>query len=150
MNSSALFVWYALAGLPVPRFVAVESAALVILAAGLLVFRTFRERYLLVWIVGWLAYFISHWTLGSSDAPRGAYLTAISHAEFVLAISLFATAVFVYSHRRNLVLPLLLATIPLLALAVVQGIFWPNSFGMRLALEIGYRVILVVAAFHVI
>ncbi|SRR5579871_1463732 len=150
MNIPILCAISAFGNLPSSRPFVEEAAALIVLAASLLVFRTFRERYLLIWIVGWLAYFISHWTLGSSDAPRGAYLTAISHAEFVLAISLFATAVFVYSHRRNLVLPLLLATIPLLALAVVQGIFWPNSFGMRLALEIGYRVILVVAAFHVI
>jgi hypothetical protein len=70
MNSSALFAWYALVELPLPKFVAVESAALVILAAGLLVFRTFRERYLLIWILGWLAYFVSNWTIHHPACSR--------------------------------------------------------------------------------
>src|SRR5271163_3454046 len=116
MNSSALFAslvgWFALLELPVPKFVAVESAALVILAAGLLVFRTFRERYLLIWILGWLAYFVSggilHGPLGSSGPW---YVAAISQAQFVLAVSLFAGAVFVYSHARKLMLPLLAVSI---------------------------------------
>ncbi len=73
--------------LPVPKFVAVESAALVILAAGLLVFRTFRERYLLIWILGWLAYFVSNWTIhhpGIDSAAR--YAVAVSQSQFVLAV----------------------------------------------------------------
>src|SRR5712691_13345466 len=112
MNSSTLFAWYAFVDLPVPKFVAVESAALVILAAGLLVFRTFRERYLLIWILGWLAYFVSRWTLrGADEGTLPRYLTAISQAEFVLALGLFATAVFVYSHARKLLLPLLMISL---------------------------------------
>src|SRR5208282_1386279 len=101
MNSSALSACYALVDLPVPKFVAVESAALVILAAGLLVFRTFRERYLLLWILGWLAYFVSNWTLhhpGVDSSPR--YSVAVSQSQFVLAVCLFSAAVFVYSHAR--------------------------------------------------
>ncbi len=52
--------------LAVPKMMTVESATLVVLAASLLVFRTFRERYLLIWILGWLAYFVSGWTLHST------------------------------------------------------------------------------------
>ena len=63
---------------PVPKFVAVESAALVILAAGLLLFRTFRERYLLIWIVGWLAYFVSNWTVRHPGRTRGGACGAVS------------------------------------------------------------------------
>src|SRR5579864_4797590 len=107
MNSSALFAWYVLADLPVPKFVAVESAALVILAAGLLVFRTFRERYLLIWIVGWLAYFVSSWTIhhsGVESSPR--YAVAVSQSQFMLALCLFSAAVFVYCHARKMLMPL--------------------------------------------
>ncbi len=89
-----------------------ESAALILLAASLLVFRTFRERYLLIWTLGWLAYLVSRWTLrgyAPESVPR--YLTAISQAEFVLAVGLFAAAIFVYTHARKLLLPLLLITL---------------------------------------
>ena len=59
-----------------------------VLAAALLVFRTFRERYLLLWIVGWLAYFVSRWTLhGTEGRAVQHYLIAISQAEFILAVS---------------------------------------------------------------
>src|SRR5579863_8396381 len=150
MNIPALCAFSAFAELAAPRLVAEEAAAMIVLAASLLVFRTFRERYLLVWIVGWLAYFVSRWTLGSGEAPRAAYLTAFSHGEFVLALSLFAAAVFVYSHQRDLVLPLFLTSLPLLLFSVLQAMIWPNSFGLRVAVEIGYRVIALVAAYHVI
>ena len=76
---------------------------MILLAASLLVFRTFRERYLLIWTVGWLAYFVSRWTLrNTAPDPSATYLTAISQAEFVLAVGLFAAAIFVYTHAREL------------------------------------------------
>ena len=78
MNISLLGDWYAVGEITVPRLMAQESAALIMLAASLLVFRTFRERYLLMWILGWLACFVSRWTLRGGDAdalPR--YLTSI-------------------------------------------------------------------------
>src|SRR5208282_4784742 len=97
MNSSALSACYALVDLPVPKFVAVESAALVILAAALLVFRTFRERYLLIWILGWLAYFVSSWTIHHPGIDlTSRYAVAVSQSQFVLALCLFSAAVFVY------------------------------------------------------
>ena len=54
--------WHAgniLGELAVPRLVSREISVLLILAASLLVFRTLRERCLMVWIVGWIAYFVS-------------------------------------------------------------------------------------------
>jgi two-component system NtrC family sensor kinase len=140
-----------LAGLAVPNWMAVESATLVILAASLLVFRTFRERYLLTWILGWVAYFVSSWTL--HIAPFGAntkYLVAVAHAQFVLAICLFAAAIFVYSNARELLLPLLVFCIALMAFAAVRAVQWPDSVGQRLALEIAYRVVTLTAAIALI
>src|SRR5437016_8435710 len=107
MNGILASHWLVVGDMTVPRLVAQESAALIMLAATLLVFRTFRERYLLIWILGWLAYFVSHWTLRS--APRfatPAYLVASSEGLFVMAVCLFAAAVFVYSHARRLIAPL--------------------------------------------
>src|SRR5690348_1749766 len=117
--------WYGVGELGVPKLSAQESAALILLAAALLVFRTFRGRYLLVWILGWLAYFVSHWTMRSGDlGSLTPYLTAISQAEFVLAICLFAAAVLVFTHSKRLLLPLAIVSLTLVAYAVVRAIYW--------------------------
>jgi PAS domain S-box-containing protein len=142
MNSSASFAWFAIVDLAVPRFVAAESVALVILAAGLLVFRTFRERYLLIWILGWLAYFVSNWTVhhpGVDSTSR--FAVAVSESQFVLALCLFSAAAFVYCHARKLLVPLLAFSIAVIAYAAVRALWWPDSFVLRVVLEVSYRLI---------
>jgi len=141
MNSCVCYAWWAVGDLALPKLVAVESATLVILAASLLVFRTFRERYLLTWILGWLAYFVAGWTLHGmhgGDAPS--YLVAIAQAQFVLAVALFSAAVFVYCHIRRLLLPLLVFCIAVMAYAAARAILWPDSFPLRVGLEVAYRL----------
>ncbi len=151
MDISLLRAGYAVGDIAVPRLMAHESAALIMLAAGLLVFRTFRERYLLIWILGWLAYFVSRWTLrGAGEGTPPHYLTAISQAEFVLALCLFATAVFVYSHARRLLLPLLMISLTLMAYAVARALWWPDSVTLRVVLEVSYRIIAVTAGIQLI
>jgi PAS domain S-box-containing protein len=151
MNNSALFACYAFMDVPVPKFVAVESAALVILAAGLLLFRTFRERYLLIWIVGWLAYFVSNWTVrhpGIDSAAR--YGVAVAQSQFVLALCLFSASVFVYCHARKVLLPVLAFSSAVIVFAAVRVLYWPDSFVLRLVLEISYRIITFGAALQLI
>ncbi len=147
MNASALSVWYALSSFAFSRRTAEESAALLMLAASLLVFRTFRERYLLFWIVGWAAYFSSSWTLHGGRAYFPAkYLLGISQAEFVLAVCLFAAAICLYTHARDLLLPLSVIAISVMAFAFVRPLLWPDSITLRVALEVAYRIVLVAAA----
>ena len=151
MNLSIFSAWLAVGDITVPRLMPQESAALILLAASLLVFRTFRERYLLIWTVGWLAYFVSRWTLREpavGSLPR--YLTAISQAEFVLAVCLFAAAIFVYTHARELLLPLLLITVTVMGYAAARAWFWPDSITLRVALEVAYRVVAATAAFRLL
>ncbi|MGA8309142.1 MAG: hypothetical protein WB755_03880, partial [Terriglobales bacterium] len=133
MNLSTFSAWHAVGDIPVPRLSPQESAALILLAASLLVFRTFRERYLLIWTLGWLAYFVSRWTL-REPGSTARYLLAISQAEFVLAVCLFAAAIFVYTHSRKLMLPLLLITATVIGYAVARALFWPDSITLRAAL----------------
>ena len=71
-------------GIPVPKPTAHESAALIMLAASLLVYRTFRERYLVLWILGWVAFFASHLPLPGIDIHSQG-MAAAAEAEFVLA-----------------------------------------------------------------
>jgi hypothetical protein len=134
-------------GLVAPALGPQDAAVLVVLAASLLVFRTFRERYLLIWIVGWLAYFVSRCTLhGLAGDALSTYSLAIGQAEFILAVCLFAAAVFVYAHAKDLVLPLLLIGITVLAYSVVRVLLWPDSLTLRVALEVAYRLIAFTAA----
>jgi PAS domain S-box-containing protein len=151
MNSSVLFAGHAFGDLAVPKLVAVESVTLIILAASLLVFRTFRERYLLIWILGWLAYFVSGWTLHGALASASPHaLVAVSQSQFVLAVGLFATAVFVYSHARKALLPLLVISIAMIGYAAARALWWPDSYNLRLVLEVSYRILTVAAAIQLI
>jgi two-component system NtrC family sensor kinase len=151
MNISALCGYLAAGSLLAPKLVAGESSVLVILAASLLVFRTFRERYLLLWIVGWLAYFVSRSTLQGLDSGQsGSYLVAISQAEFILAVCLFAAAVVVYSHARRMILPTLVVSLAVISFAVLRVLWWPNLIILQIALEVAYRLIAIAAAIQVI
>lgn len=147
MNLTTLSGGLSVPTLAAPHLAVQESVALIMLAASLMVFRTFRERYLLVWIVGWLAYFGSRLAVSGNDAagaPR--YVHAIGQAEFVLAICLFAAAIFVYAHVQKFLLPLLLITISLITYAVARALWWPDSLTLRVALEVSYRIIAITAA----
>ncbi len=151
MTLSILSAWLAVGDIFVPRLTLQDSAALILLAASLLVFRTFRERYLLIWTVGWLAYLVSRWTvqgLTPESIPR--YLTAISQAEFVLAVGLFAAAILVYTHAREILLPVLLVTLGIMIYAVARAWYWPDSFVLRVVLEVSYRIIALTAAFRLV
>jgi PAS domain S-box-containing protein len=151
MNLPSFLTRFAVGDITVPGLSPQESAALVLLAASLLVFRAFRERYLLIWSLGWLAYFVSRWTLTEHAAgPVPAYLTAVSQAEFVLALCLFAAAIFVYTQARELMLPLLLITLSVMSFAVVRVWFWPDSITLRVALEVAYRIVAITAAYRLI
>lgn len=135
MNIFAAGNWNA-ASLIVPNL---ELTGIVTLAASLLIFRTFRERYLLAWIIGFLTYLLSCCTV-PAGLPRH-YMGAISQAEFVLAVCLFAGAIFVYAHAQKIILPLLVASVALVAFAATRALWWPDLLIPRIALEISYRII---------
>ena len=147
MNPSFLCMWYVVGELAMPKLTAQESAALAMIAASILVFRTFRERYLLIWTVGWLGYFASRWALRDPALAANCQQSqAVSQASFVLAVCLFATAILIYSNAKKLLLPLGLVTTALAGYAGAQALLWPGSLTARLPLEIAYRLVLVGAA----
>jgi PAS domain S-box-containing protein len=146
MSTIAWRAWELLGGLAAPKFVTRETAVLLILAASLLVFRTLRERCLMVWIVGWLAYFGSHHALMSASGQANPYAIPVGHAEFVLALALFTAGAFIYASASEFLLPLLVISLGLIAFALVQGIYWPTSASLRLALELSYRILALAGA----
>jgi PAS domain S-box-containing protein len=124
-----------------------ESAAFIMLAASLVVFRTFRERYLLIWILGWIVYLASRMPLAAWEPQYG---VAIAEGTFVLAVCIFAAAVFTYTRARKLFLPLLFVSIVVVGFAAARPFLWPDSIALRVALEISYRMVAVTAVVQLI
>ena len=73
-------------------------------------------------------------------------MVAISQAEFVLAVCLFAAAIFVYAHAQKLVSPLLIILVILVGFAISRELWFPDSFALRVVLEVSYRIIAITAA----
>jgi two-component system NtrC family sensor kinase len=133
-----------------PSLIAQESAALIVLAVTLVVYRTFRERYLLVWIAGWVMHLAASWSI---RAGRGLPLrssTALAQSGFVLALALFSAAILVYTHDRVILRRLLVLSGALAGFAIVRALWWPDVLGPRVAFQILYRLIALTAAFQLI
>ncbi len=150
MNTVAWHAWEVLGGLALPKLVSRETAVLLILAASLLVFRTLRERCLMVWMVGWIAYFVSHHALLSASSSANPYAAPVAQGEFVLAVALFVAGAFIYASARSFLAPLLAISLALIAFATVRGIFWPGSETLRFALELSYRILTLSAAIQIL
>jgi PAS domain S-box-containing protein len=151
MNLPLWCAWYVAGELAGPKLTAQESVAFIMLAASILVFRTFRERFLLVWILGWLAYGVSAWfgadTAGFIASPD---LPAVSQAAFVLTVCLFATSILLYTRAEKYILPLFVITGSVMAFAVARVLYWPDEVLLRVPLEVAYRVLAIAAAVQMI
>ena len=147
MNGSLWSTWNtaqpALTGLK-----AGEWALLIVLGATLLVFSALRERYVLIWTAGWAMLLTSRLAGLHGTAMRipSRYGLAVEQAAFVLAIGLFAAAVFVYIREQNLMMPLVAITASVTGFAAARVLLWPDSLPLRVALEVSYRIILLTAA----
>lgn len=131
----------------VSRMLTEGAATLVLLAGAVVVYRSFRERYLGIWISGWLLYFAYHEAgVASEFLNPGGLLTTLSQLSFLLSLTLLVLAILVYTDSRRYVSILS-------ALAIVGGgcIFlrsaWlPNSTVLMLLFHIVYRIIAVLGA----
>jgi two-component system NtrC family sensor kinase len=148
MNDSLWSFWNSTAQPALAGLKAGEWALLLVLGASLLVLSALRERYLLVWTAGWAllagSRLVSWHGAGMGIAQR--YVPAVEQAAFVVAMGLFAGAVFVYIRERNLLVPLAAITLSVAGFAVARVLLWPGSLTLRVALEVSYRIILLTAA----
>src|SRR5208282_4220586 len=88
--------------LTIPGWTAREESALIMVVVSLLFFRVFRERCLLVWAAGWVAYGAFLWVTGASELhAASSVIAAFAHADFVLAIGLFAAAALMRSEEHT-------------------------------------------------
>jgi PAS domain S-box-containing protein len=146
MSSSLWSIWNTAAKLGLAWPSAAEWTLLALLAASLLTLRAFRETYLKIWIVGWMTLLISrlaeHCLAAKIPAP---FDLVVVQATFVLAVGLLAGAVLVYARMKDLLLPLMVVTPILVGFAGARVLLWPESLPLRVALEVGYRIILLAA-----
>ena len=112
MIASLWSIWNTVAQPALARLKPGECALLIILAASLLVLSIFRERYLAVWTAAWTLLVSSRLVAihGAGMRIPARYVPAVEQAAFVVAIGLFAGAVFVYIRERNLLAPLAAVT----------------------------------------
>ena len=142
-----------LAGLEplVPQLSPAAFAAVIMLAASLLVFRTFRERYLLVWILGWVIYLATRMVGSGGIAGLPVhYAQAVGETGFVLAVCVFSASVLLSVNARRALLAVLFIGSLAVSAAAVQAVLWPGQMVLRASLEVLYRVITFGSAFYLL
>jgi len=125
------------------------SAVLILLAGGLLVYRTFRERYLLAWLLGWAAYLLHKLASAAAESASGGAQTALlvlSPVAFTIALFLMAGAIFFYTNRTRWLLPLAVAGMLALDMAVIRVLWVPNSAIFAYAVAALFMVVKATAA----
>lgn len=100
------------------------SAPLILLGGAVLLYASFRKKYLLPWIAGWAVYSLSKFFLALSLYPDSTIWMALANVVFVLAAALFSTAIFFYVDQPRLLFPASGAILLAAALGFIQP-FWP-------------------------
>ncbi len=128
-------------GGPAIELLADCSGVLILLAAAFLVYRTFRERYLLPWILGWSCYLVYRVATSSFTLfTPAAWVVAVSQGAFICAIALFVASILAYIHRPKYFLPLAATASVALALAISRALWWPHSALLLHLIRILYTV----------
>ena len=128
------------------QFLAQASAVLLLLGSAVLVYRAFRARYLLTWILGWLAYLLHKFAAASSAGNPGIH--ALSVSCYVAAITLFTFSVFYYTDRRSPQATVGVFALITLALAMAQALWFPHARWLPFLLTLMYAGIRATGAIH--
>src|SRR3981081_2268604 len=109
-----------------------EFVLLILLAASVLALRTFREGYLKIWTVGWIAFVASRLAghVFLAQIPQR-YLPVAEQAGFVLAVGLLAAAILAYTRGRSFFLPLAIITPILMGFTVDPLLLGPVPVAVR-------------------
>jgi hypothetical protein len=131
-------------GLTVPWLTARETAALIVVVVSLLCFRSFRERYLLAWGLGWIAYGVFLWAARASELPGASKsMAAFAQADFVLAVGLFAAAALMSTQAGRMLTALAVGCGVLAVYAGLRPLYFGNSRALGIGLEVACRLIAV-------
>ena len=127
------------------------STLLILLAGAILLYRIFREKYLLPWIAGWSAYSVCKLFI-ALNALQGdsRFWPAAASVSFVVAVYLLSAAVFLYVSERRLLWPAGMVMSVALLLAVVRALWWTNSVVLASAWNLCWRSVLFVASIQLV
>src|SRR6202521_1060740 len=123
-----------------PWLTARETAALIVVVVSLLFFRVFRERCLLAWGAGWIAYGAFLWVAGELHGAAKS-MAAFAQADFVLAMGLFGAAALMSAQARRALTALVAVSWVLVVCATMRPLYFPDSKTLGLGLEISCRLI---------
>ena len=147
MSAALWSIWNTAAGLGILKPSGAEYALLILLGASLFAVRGLREKFFKIWILGWAALAFSR-LAGHSLAtviPARFQPLAVQTA-FILAVGLLSGAILLYTRHKDFLTPLLAATPILVIFSAARVLLWPDSVPLRVALEVGYRLILLTAS----
>ena len=130
-----------------PWLTARETAALIVVVVSLLFFRVFRERCLLAWGAGWIAYGAFLWVAGAGELHGASKsMGAFAQADFVLAMALFAAAALMAAQARRALTALVAISWVLMVCAAMRPLYFPDTKALGLGLEVSCRLIAAGAA----
>ncbi len=145
-----------LGALTIPWLTARETAALIVVAVSLLFFRVFRERCLLAWAAGWIAYGAFLEVAGAELHGASKPIAAFAQADYILAIGLFAAAALISAQAKRSLTALVAVCWVLMVFAAMRPLYFPDSLffldarAVRLGLDISCRLIAVAATFGLV
>ena len=121
---------------------------LTLFGASLLLLAASRQRYLIPWTGGWALLLSSRLFAvhGPAIQLSARQASALEQATFVIAVGLFASAVFSFVGKKSVQGPLAAVAGSLAVFAAVRVLFWSEVPALRAILEISYQIILLAAA----
>lgn len=127
------------------------STLLILLAGAILLYRSFGERYLQLWIAGWTAYTISRFLIGMHAGHNASLVWLLcAFATFIAAMGLFACSVFLYVDQKKLILPAVI----LLGISLFLGILVYGGIAVQFVpvwiVELSWRLVLIIASLQLV
>jgi PAS domain S-box-containing protein len=123
------------------------EAALGLLFVGFLIFLSFRERYLVVWLGGWVFFLLSREVLSVPTLGGGSQVAlVVACVAFIVATALFSVSALLYTDSRRY-LPWVGVLCSLgVGIAVTRAILFPSSVSLFLCFQVLCHAIAFLAA----
>ncbi len=132
--------------------IASGAAALTLLVAAVLLYRSFRQRFLLYWALGWLGYFsYREIEFQAGRLPGPLALQTLGDALFVVAVTLFTFSLLAYTESpRHRYLAVLALSAVAVDVAVLHAFVFPAFHGASLVVLVLYKAVALVGALCIV
>ena len=141
--------WFFSSRFAISEVLAEGSGILVLIAGAILIYRTFQEKYLFLWIIGWIFYLTyREWNFVGESAldPRIWYLLAQS--AFVISAALLVVAVLYYTGSKRYLLPICTVAVGTIIFIALRIYVVPDSMVSTVLVHLAYRVITITGAWQ--